>query len=144
MINIAIFRSLVTFFIEFKLTHIVASPNSHLFRAFFTVSYIPFFADRTFSNFLFSDRSPLNHELDFPISMIRSIFPLTLFLILFLFIRNIHCSTTAVLVVHESAPVGHVIGYIEGKPSLSSQSLYFIVFPDETTEKVRFEIFFCN
>ncbi|VDO70432.1 unnamed protein product [Heligmosomoides polygyrus] len=38
-------------------------------------------------------------------------------------------------VVPESAPTGHVVGYVAGRPTLATQPKYFIVFPDATSEK---------
>ncbi|CAD6188151.1 unnamed protein product [Caenorhabditis auriculariae] len=37
--------------------------------------------------------------------------------------------------VPESVPIGHVVGYISGKPEVSTQPRYFVVFPDEQTSK---------
>ncbi|CAJ0598058.1 unnamed protein product [Cylicocyclus nassatus] len=55
---------------------------------------------------------------------------LLLFALLFHFVLGI------TFVVPESSPVGHVIGYVEGRPTLSTQPKYFVVYPDSVSEQI--------
>ncbi|CAB3401583.1 unnamed protein product [Caenorhabditis bovis] len=58
---------------------------------------------------------------------------LSLLLLLLLLLND--CESSSRLVVPESAPIGHVIGYVAGKPEQSQIPRYFVVFPDEQTSK---------
>lgn len=41
-----------------------------------------------------------------------------------------------ILTAPESAPPGHIVGYVEGKAQLGSEPRYLVVFPDRNAEKV--------
>ncbi|KAL6727924.1 hypothetical protein Aduo_009760 [Ancylostoma duodenale] len=47
-----------------------------------------------------------------------------------------HSVHSITFVVPESSPIGHVIGYVEGRPTLSTRAKYFVVFPDTVSEQV--------
>ncbi|VDM75943.1 unnamed protein product [Strongylus vulgaris] len=57
-------------------------------------------------------------------------------MILLLFVLLCHSVLGITFVVPESSPVGHVIGYLEGRPTLATQAKYFVVYPDTISEQV--------
>ncbi|WKX99860.1 hypothetical protein Q1695_014607 [Nippostrongylus brasiliensis] len=58
-------------------------------------------------------------------------------LLLYVFL-TLPCSAVVSItfVVPESVPVGHVVGYVSGRPTLATQPKYFVVFPDALSEQV--------
>lgn len=55
---------------------------------------------------------------------------------IFLVILPSFSLASLILPVPESAPIGHVIGYVEGKPQIGADPRYLVVFPERSTEKV--------
>ncbi|KAK6741934.1 hypothetical protein RB195_009672 [Necator americanus] len=47
-----------------------------------------------------------------------------------------HTVHSITFVVPESSPVGHVIGYVDGRPTLATLAKYFVVYPDTVSEQI--------